>query len=36
MSDIGFTHVAFNVRNLAESIDFYARYARMRVVFATL
>jgi catechol 2,3-dioxygenase-like lactoylglutathione lyase family enzyme len=32
MSDIGFTHVALSVRKLAESIDFYTKYARMRVV----
>jgi len=32
MSDIGFTHVALSVRNLSESIAFYAKYARMHVV----
>ena len=30
--DIGFTHVAFQVRDLAKSIDFYQRYAGMQVV----
>ena len=32
MSDLGFTHVALSVRNLADSIAFYTRYARMRLV----
>ena len=32
MSDLGFTHVALSVRNLADSIAFYTKYARMRVV----
>lgn len=32
MSDIGLTHVAFSIRNLAESVAFYAKYARMTVV----
>ncbi len=30
--DVGFTHVALPVRDLAESLGFYARYARMEVV----
>ncbi|MCO5776730.1 VOC family protein, partial [Enterobacter hormaechei] len=25
--DVGFTHVAFVVRDLEKSIDFYSRYA---------
>jgi catechol 2,3-dioxygenase-like lactoylglutathione lyase family enzyme len=33
MSDIGLTHVALPVTNLEASADFYARYARMQVVF---
>jgi catechol 2,3-dioxygenase-like lactoylglutathione lyase family enzyme len=32
MSDIGVTHVAFSVRNLEESVAFFAKYARMTVV----
>ena len=32
MSDLGLTHVALSVRNLNESIAFYARYAAMKVV----
>lgn len=32
MSDLGLTHVAFAVRDLASSIDFYAKYASMKVV----
>ncbi len=32
MSDLGLTHVALPVTNLEASLDFYARYARMRVV----
>jgi len=32
MSDLGLTHVAFSVRNLAESIAFYTKYAHMRPV----
>lgn len=32
MIDVGLTHVAFLVANLDASIDFYARYAHMRVV----
>jgi lactoylglutathione lyase len=32
MSDLGFTHVALSVRDLAESLAFYTRYARMRLV----
>lgn len=30
--DVGFTHVAFVVRDLEKSIDFYGRYAGMEVV----
>src|SRR6476660_6091109 len=30
--DHGVTHVALPVSNLAASLDFYARYARMQVV----
>ncbi|HAS1091195.1 TPA: VOC family protein, partial [Enterobacter cloacae] len=30
--DVGFTHVAFVVRNLEKSIDFYSRYAGMEIV----
>jgi catechol 2,3-dioxygenase-like lactoylglutathione lyase family enzyme len=32
MHDVGLTHVALPVTDLAGSIAFYARYARMRVV----
>ena len=32
MPDVGLTHVAFSVRDLAASIAFYERYARMVVV----
>jgi catechol 2,3-dioxygenase-like lactoylglutathione lyase family enzyme len=32
LSDLGLTHVALPVTNLEASLDFYARYARMRVV----
>lgn len=32
MPDIGLTHVALPVTDLEPSIDFYARYARMKVV----
>lgn len=32
MSDVGLTHIALNVRDIEASIDFYARYARMKVV----
>jgi catechol 2,3-dioxygenase-like lactoylglutathione lyase family enzyme len=32
MGDLGLTHVALPARDLDESIDFYARYARMQVV----
>jgi catechol 2,3-dioxygenase-like lactoylglutathione lyase family enzyme len=32
MSDLGLTHIALPARDLDESIDFYARYARMQVV----
>ena len=32
MSDLGLTHVAFAVRNLEASIDFYRRYAAMTVI----
>jgi lactoylglutathione lyase len=31
-TDLGFTHVALTVRDLAASIAFYSKYARMRVV----
>lgn len=30
--DVGFTHVAFVVRDLEKSIDFYSHYAGMEVV----
>ena len=33
MSDIGFTHVALTATNLEASIAFYAKYARMQVVY---
>ncbi len=32
MSDLGFTHVAIEVRSLDDSIAFYAKYAQMEVV----
>jgi len=32
MPDFGFTHVALSVRKLNESIAFYNKYARMKVV----
>jgi len=32
MHDVGLTHVALPASDLAKSIAFYARYARMRVV----
>jgi lactoylglutathione lyase len=32
MSDVGLTHVALSVRKLEESVAFYARYGRMKVV----
>jgi catechol 2,3-dioxygenase-like lactoylglutathione lyase family enzyme len=32
MADLGLTHIAFVVRDLDESIGFYARYAAMQVV----
>ena len=32
MSDVGLTHVALAATDLERSIDFYARYAAMRVV----
>lgn len=32
MHDVGLTHVALPVTDLAHSIAFYSRYARMRVV----
>lgn len=32
MFDLGLTHVALPVRDVAASIDFYAKYARMQVV----
>ena len=32
MADIGLTHVALTSRNMAESIAFYERYAKMAVV----
>ncbi len=31
-TDIGLTHVAFEVKDIAKSIDFYQRYAAMKVV----
>lgn len=30
--DVGFTHIAFVVRDLDKSIDFYRRYAGMEVI----
>lgn len=30
--DSGFTHVAFMVRDLDRSIDFYTRYTAMQVI----
>lgn len=30
--DIGLTHVAFEVKNVQKSIDFYQRYAGMQVI----
>jgi catechol 2,3-dioxygenase-like lactoylglutathione lyase family enzyme len=30
--DVGLTHIAFSVRDVEASIDFYARYAAMKVV----
>ena len=30
--DSGFTHVAFMVRDLQKSIDFYTRYTAMQVI----
>ena len=33
MYDIGFTHVALTAANLEASIAFYAKYARMQVVY---
>ncbi|KOC88066.1 VOC family protein [Winslowiella iniecta] len=30
--DTGLTHVAFEVKDLAKSIDFYQRYASMKVI----
>ncbi|EPL9570994.1 VOC family protein [Providencia rettgeri] len=30
--DVGFTHVAFSVRSLSRSIDFYTRYTSMVVI----
>ncbi len=32
MSDLGLTHVAFAVRDLAASVSFYEKYAAMQVV----
>ena len=32
MTDLGLTHVAFAVRNLPASVDFYRRYASMTVI----
>ena len=32
MSDIGWTHIALYSHDIDESIDFYARYARMSIV----
>jgi catechol 2,3-dioxygenase-like lactoylglutathione lyase family enzyme len=34
MPDLGWTHVALGVRDLAASVAFYERYARMKVVHA--
>lgn len=32
MTDLGLTHIAFAVRDLERSVDFYRRYAAMSVV----
>ncbi len=32
MPDVGFTHVALPVTNLGASVEFYGKYARLRVV----
>ncbi|MGB3752277.1 MAG: VOC family protein [Parerythrobacter sp.] len=32
MSDLGLTHIAFAVRDLADSIAFYAKFASMEVI----
>ena len=32
MPDVGLTHVALAVTNLQKSVEFYQRYARMRIV----
>ncbi|MDT7780159.1 MAG: hypothetical protein QOC99_2671 [Acidobacteriota bacterium] len=32
MSDLGLTHIALPVSDLESSIDFYSKYARMKVV----
>jgi uncharacterized protein (TIGR02246 family) len=32
MSDLGLTHIALPVRNVSQSIDFYAKYGAMQVV----
>ncbi|MEE9132675.1 MAG: VOC family protein [Gemmatimonadota bacterium] len=32
MPDVGFTHVALPVTDLDSSIEFYSKYARMKVI----
>lgn len=32
MTDIGFTHIALPVSNIAKSINFYTKYAQMQVI----